>query len=144
MDVSVWLQLHFAGLLAIDTTHTSDLFSWRTALRVSLSRPAPTPAADPESVTGRFPGDSAEACVRYGVPLAAAALQFTLHYPAVAAAVVGARTVEEVQPTFPAAPIPDALGLSWNDHEDFYPRFWGKSLRDHRISRVRSMVMVAV
>ncbi len=37
-----------------------------------------------------------DACARYGVPLAAAALRFTLRHPAVTAAVVGARTPEEV------------------------------------------------
>ena len=36
-----------------------------------------------------------DACARYGVPLAAAALRFTLRHPAVTAAVVGARTAEE-------------------------------------------------
>ena len=37
-----------------------------------------------------------DACARYGVPLAAAALRFTLRHPAVTAAVVGARTPEEI------------------------------------------------
>jgi D-threo-aldose 1-dehydrogenase len=37
-----------------------------------------------------------DACARYGVPLAAAALQYTLRHPAVTAAVVGARTPEEM------------------------------------------------
>ena len=37
-----------------------------------------------------------DACARYGVPLPAAALQFTLRHPAVTAAVVGARTAEEI------------------------------------------------
>jgi aryl-alcohol dehydrogenase-like predicted oxidoreductase len=38
-----------------------------------------------------------DACARYGVPLAAAALQFTLRHPAVTAAVVGARTPAEIR-----------------------------------------------
>jgi len=37
-----------------------------------------------------------EACAIYGIPLPAAALQFTLHHPAVTAAVVGARSTEEI------------------------------------------------
>ena len=37
-----------------------------------------------------------DACARHGVPLPAAALQFTLHHPAVTAAVIGARTAEEI------------------------------------------------
>jgi D-threo-aldose 1-dehydrogenase len=52
-----------------------------------------------------------DACARYGVPLAAAALQFTLRHPAVTAAVVGARTAEEVTSdiSYLSTPIPDAL-----------------------------------
>ena len=38
IDVSVWYQLHNAWLHPIDTAHTSDLFSWHTALRVPLLR----------------------------------------------------------------------------------------------------------
>jgi D-threo-aldose 1-dehydrogenase len=37
-----------------------------------------------------------DACAEYGVPLAAAALQFTIRHPAVTATVVGARTPEEI------------------------------------------------
>ena len=37
-----------------------------------------------------------DACARHGVPLAAAALQFTLRHPAMTAAVIGARTPEEI------------------------------------------------
>ena len=66
-----------------------------------------------------------DACARYGVPLAAAALQFTLRHPAVTAAVVGARTAEEVtgDVSYLSTHIPDALwaeleALS-HDHEDF-------------------------
>jgi D-threo-aldose 1-dehydrogenase len=52
-----------------------------------------------------------EACTRYGVPLAAAALQFTLRHPAVTAAVVGLRSPEEVTAdiSYLSTPIPDAL-----------------------------------
>jgi len=52
-----------------------------------------------------------DACARHGVPLAAAALQFTLRHPAVTAAVVGARTPEEVTSdvSYLSAHIPDAL-----------------------------------
>jgi aryl-alcohol dehydrogenase-like predicted oxidoreductase len=52
---------------------------------------APAPAA----LLARA-GQMRDACARYGVPLAAAALRFTLRHPAVTAAVVGARTPEEV------------------------------------------------
>lgn len=37
-----------------------------------------------------------EACAGHGVPLPGAALQFTLHHPAVTGAVIGARTAEEI------------------------------------------------
>jgi aryl-alcohol dehydrogenase-like predicted oxidoreductase len=52
-----------------------------------------------------------DACARYGVPLAAAALQFTLRHPAVTAAVVGARTPEEIatDASHLSLPIPSAL-----------------------------------
>jgi len=52
-----------------------------------------------------------DACARHGVPLAAAALRFTLRHPAVTAAVVGARTPEEVTSdvSYFSAHIPDAL-----------------------------------
>jgi len=52
-----------------------------------------------------------DACARHGVPLAAAALRFTLRHPAVTAAVVGARTPEEVTSdvSYLSAHIPDAL-----------------------------------
>jgi D-threo-aldose 1-dehydrogenase len=52
-----------------------------------------------------------DACARYGVPLAAAALRFTLRDPAVTAAVVGARTPEEIRSDASclSAHIPDAL-----------------------------------
>ena len=52
-----------------------------------------------------------DACARHGVPLAAAALRFTLRHPAVTAAVVGARTPEEITAdvSYLSTPIPDAL-----------------------------------
>jgi D-threo-aldose 1-dehydrogenase len=52
-----------------------------------------------------------DACARYGVPLAAAALQFTLRDPAVTAAVVGARTPAEIRSdvSYLSAQIPAAL-----------------------------------
>ena len=37
-----------------------------------------------------------DACARHGVPLPAAAPQFTLHHPAVTAAVIEARTADEI------------------------------------------------
>ena len=58
-----------------------------------------------------------DACARYGVPLAAAALQFTLRHPAVTAAVVGARTAGEIASdvSYLSTPIPDAL---WAELEE--------------------------
>ena len=52
-----------------------------------------------------------DACARHGVPLPAAALQYTLRHPAVTAAVVGTRTPEEVTSdvSYLQTPIPDAL-----------------------------------
>jgi D-threo-aldose 1-dehydrogenase len=52
-----------------------------------------------------------DACARHGVPLPAAALQFTVRNPAVTAAVVGARSPEEVTDdvSYLSAHIPDAL-----------------------------------
>ena len=52
-----------------------------------------------------------DACARYDVPLAAAALRFTLRHPAVTAAVVGARTPEEITSdvSYLSGPIPDTL-----------------------------------
>jgi aryl-alcohol dehydrogenase-like predicted oxidoreductase len=64
-----------------------------------------------------------DACASYAVPLAAAALQFTLRHSAVTAAVVGARSAEEItaDTSYLSTPIPDALwaeleALS-HDHE---------------------------
>jgi D-threo-aldose 1-dehydrogenase len=52
-----------------------------------------------------------DACARHGVPLPAAALQFPLRNPAVTAAVVGARSPEEVTAdvAYLSTRIPDAL-----------------------------------
>jgi D-threo-aldose 1-dehydrogenase len=76
-----------------------------------------------------------DACARHGVPLPAAALQFPLRHPAVTAAVVGARSAGEITEdvSYLSTPIPDAL---WTELEAL--------LRDHGISRERSMVMTAV
>ena len=66
-----------------------------------------------------------DACARHGVPLAAAALQFTLRHPAVTAAVVGARSPEEITSdvSYLSTHIPDALWAELDalshDHEDF-------------------------
>jgi D-threo-aldose 1-dehydrogenase len=64
-----------------------------------------------------------EACARHGVPLPAAALRFTLRHPAVTAAVVGARSAEEItaDASYLSTPIPDALWAELeallHDHE---------------------------
>jgi D-threo-aldose 1-dehydrogenase len=59
-----------------------------------------------------------DACSRYGVPLAAAALRFTLRHPAVTAAVVGVRTPEEIATdvAYLSTLIPDTL---WPELADF-------------------------
>jgi D-threo-aldose 1-dehydrogenase len=56
----------------------------------------------------------AEVCARYDVPVAAAALRYVLRHPAVTAAVVGARTADEIRADarYLSQPIPDAL---WAD-----------------------------
>ena len=53
----------------------------------------------------------AEACARYDVPMAAAALRYVLRHPAVTAAVVGARIPDEIRADaiYLDFPIPDAL-----------------------------------
>jgi D-threo-aldose 1-dehydrogenase len=53
----------------------------------------------------------AEVCAHYDVPVAAAALRYVLRNPAVTAAVVGARTPEEIRADagYLSFPIPDAL-----------------------------------
>jgi D-threo-aldose 1-dehydrogenase len=50
-------------------------------------------------------------CARHGIPIGAAALQFTLRHPAVTAAVVGARSPGEIidDSGYLAAPVPGAL-----------------------------------
>ena len=55
-----------------------------------------------------------DVCASYGVPLPAAALQYTLRHPAVTAAVVGARSPGEIRADagYLSADIPDAL---WPD-----------------------------
>jgi D-threo-aldose 1-dehydrogenase len=52
-----------------------------------------------------------DVCARHGVPLPAAALRFVLRHPAVTAAVVGARSAEEVRADagYAETRIPDAL-----------------------------------
>jgi D-threo-aldose 1-dehydrogenase len=52
-----------------------------------------------------------EVCAGHGVPLPAAALRYPLRHPAVTAAVVGARTPEEIRAdaSYLATRIPDAL-----------------------------------
>jgi D-threo-aldose 1-dehydrogenase len=58
-----------------------------------------------------------EVCAGYGVPLPAAALRYALRHPAVTAAVVGARSAEEVRADagYANTHIPDAL---WAELED--------------------------
>ncbi|MEV0389148.1 aldo/keto reductase [Nonomuraea sp. NPDC050643] len=70
-------------------------------------RPAPEPVL-------RRAHELADRCEAYGVPLAAAALQFPLRHPAVSGVVVGARSPEEVAEdmSLAATHIPDAL---WSD-----------------------------
>ncbi len=62
----------------------------------------------------------AEVCARYDVPVAAAALRYVLRHPAVTAAVVGARTPEEIRADagYQSLVIPDAL---WADLAGFRP-----------------------
>jgi D-threo-aldose 1-dehydrogenase len=51
------------------------------------------------------------ACARHGLPIGAAALQFTLRHPAVTAAIVGARSPDEIatDAQYLACDVPDAL-----------------------------------
>lgn len=53
----------------------------------------------------------ADACARFDVPLAAAALQFPLAHPAVVSCVVGARSIDQLQKNIAwlETPVPDAL-----------------------------------
>ena len=59
-----------------------------------------------------------DACAQHGVPLAAASLRFTLRHPAVTAAVVGARTPEEIAAdvSYLSMQIPDELWDELNRH----------------------------
>jgi len=67
-------------------------------------------AQAPPAVLGRA-RRIAEACARHGVPVAAAALRYVLRHPAVTAAVVGARTPQEIRADagYLGLPIPDDL-----------------------------------
>ena len=62
----------------------------------------------------------AEVCARYDVPVVAAALRYVLRHPAVTAAVVGARTPDEIRADagYLSLDIPDAL---WSDLADLRP-----------------------
>jgi D-threo-aldose 1-dehydrogenase len=62
-------------------------------------------------------------CKRHGVPLAAAALQFPLAHPAVAAVLPGPRNVEEMEANAELAryPIPPALWADLRDAELIHP-----------------------
>lgn len=59
----------------------------------------------------------ADACARHGVPVAAAALRYVLRHPAVTAAVVGARSPDEIRADagYLSLGVPDAL---WTDLAD--------------------------
>jgi D-threo-aldose 1-dehydrogenase len=61
-----------------------------------------------------------EVCARYDIPVAAAALRHVLRHPAVTAAVVGARTPDEIRADagYLSLDIPDAL---WADLADLRP-----------------------
>jgi D-threo-aldose 1-dehydrogenase len=61
-------------------------------------------------------------CSRHGVPLAAAALQFPMHHPAVRSVIPGARSAREVEENFRMAswPIPSALWAELK-HERLLP-----------------------
>jgi len=65
-----------------------------------------------------------DACASYGVSLPAAALQFTLRHPAVTAAVVGARSAEEITAgtSYLSTPSPHAL---WAQLEALIMKFRG-------------------
>src|SRR5258708_6718594 len=56
-------------------------------------------------------------CARFGVPLAAAALQFPLHHPAIASVVIGHEHASEVARNVALLrmPIPDALWAELKD-----------------------------
>lgn len=73
-------------------------------------RPAPQPIVERTR-------ELESACARHGVPLAAAALQFPLHHPAVVSVVVGHEQASEVERNLALleAPIPAAL---WRELKD--------------------------
>jgi D-threo-aldose 1-dehydrogenase len=73
-----------------------------------------SPAPEPVLARARAIG---AVCDRYGIPLRAAALQFPLAHPAVATAVVGARTTAEVDDNLAmaAVPIPPELWTALKD-----------------------------
>jgi D-threo-aldose 1-dehydrogenase len=58
-------------------------------------------------------------CIRHGVPLAAAAVQFPLRHPAVVSVVIGARSPEEIDEDAQLLeiPVPDAL---WSEIDAAY------------------------
>jgi D-threo-aldose 1-dehydrogenase len=62
-------------------------------------------------------------CERHGVPLAAAALQFPLAHPAVAAVLPGPRNVEEMEANAELVryPIPPALWADLREAELIHP-----------------------
>jgi D-threo-aldose 1-dehydrogenase len=64
----------------------------------------------PDEIVGRA-GRLRAACARYGLPLAAVAMQFVLRHPAVTAAVIGARTPAEITQDagYLTAAVPDQL-----------------------------------
>ncbi len=82
-----------------------------------------------------------DACARHGVPLPAAALQFPLRHPAVTAAVVGARSADEITQdvSYLSTPIPDAL---WTELESLlHDALWAgleALLHDHQRSGTAS------
>ena len=61
-----------------------------------------------------------QACARYGLPLAAAALQYSLYNPLVDSTVVGVSSPERIQQTMDLATVdvPDAL---WEELDEFVP-----------------------
>jgi D-threo-aldose 1-dehydrogenase len=59
----------------------------------------------------------AEVCARYGIPVAAAALRYALRHPAVTAAVVGARTPDEIRADvrYLSQAVPEGLWAELSD-----------------------------
>jgi D-threo-aldose 1-dehydrogenase len=84
-----------------------------------------------------------DACARHGVPLPAAAPQFTLHDPAVTAAVIGARTAEEITAdvSYLEMHIPGALWAELDPGLPTWSEIWcdvdnSKSFRSSRDRRI--------